>query len=111
MAENSTADLEPLKRMLAAIEAYSAGSITLSALTQQLDTHYWPLLHKPVDWRRQLRSRWVVLEEVHMLSLFRGQEQIDSFSRALVERTVPSLTSLIDDALRSTPGDPPAPTF
>jgi len=112
MAENSSDDREPLNCMLEAIEAYRAGSITLRDLTEELDARYWPLLHKPVDWRRQLRSQWFVLEEVRMVSLFRGQAQIDSFSRALIERTVPSLTGLIQDALRSsTQGGPSAPTL
>ena len=109
MAESAHDDLEPLNCMLDAIEAYRAGSITLRDLTEELDAHYWPLLHKPAVWRRQLRSQWFVLEEVRMVSLFRGQTQIDSFSRALIERTMPSLADLIHDALRSSTQDgPPA---
>jgi hypothetical protein len=104
MAE-STNDLVLLKRMLDAVEAYRAGSITLADLTDAIDAHYWPLLHKPDDWRRRLRSQWVVLEEVQMVTLFHDG-QIDGYCRALIDRTMPSLASLINDALQSAQGSP-----
>src|SRR5688500_1539883 len=99
MAENASDDNECLRSMLAAIEAYRAGSITLRDLTEQLDAHYWPLLGRPAEWRRQLRSQWIALEEVRMVSLSRGQWQIESYCRAVIERTMPSIASLIQDAL------------
>jgi hypothetical protein len=88
--------------MLTAVEDYRNGKISLRDLTTELDSHYWPLLGKPAEWRRQLRSQWVTLEEVRMVTLFHYEWHIESYCRAVVDRAMPSIANLINDALRST---------
>jgi hypothetical protein len=77
------------------LERYRNGEIRLPKLIADLDALIDALEEADPAWRRSLRERWAVFEEVYAVSLDRGVTELDEEGRGLVRRAVDDLLQLL----------------
>lgn len=74
---------------------YRKGELRLPALIADLDALIDALEEADPSWRRTLRERWAVFEEVYAVSLDRGATALDEEGQRLVQKAVDDLLQLL----------------